>query len=48
MVGESKMKISISITQNEEEFLKGLVKSGKAASMSHAVRLAIHTLEAAQ
>lgn len=36
-----KMKISISIRQEEKEYLDLLVKSGAAASMSHAVRICI-------
>ena len=48
MVGDSKMKISISITQDEAKFLDSLVKSGEAASISHAVRLAIHKMEVEQ
>ncbi len=48
MVGESKMKISISITQDEEKFLKEMVESGQASSISHAVRLAIRAMEASQ
>ena len=48
MVGESeKMKISVSITKEENSFLDKLVKSGKAASKSHAVRLCITTLREA-
>ena len=45
MVGYGKMKISISITKEEAQFLSEMVKSGQAASISHAVRLAIHALE---
>jgi Arc/MetJ-type ribon-helix-helix transcriptional regulator len=46
LVGESeKMKISVSITREENSFLDKLVKSGKAANKSHAVRLCIATLE---
>ena len=49
MVGESgKMKISVSITREENSFLDKLVKSGKAANKSHAVRLCITTLREAQ
>ncbi|WMT51217.1 MAG: hypothetical protein RE471_09815 [Ferroplasma sp.] len=36
-----KMKISISITTEEKDYLATLVESGKASSMSHAVRLCI-------
>jgi len=43
MVSKSrtKMKISISITPAEKEYLDSLVMSGKASSVSHAVRLCI-------
>ena len=40
-----KMKISISITNEEKDYLDSLVSSGEAASISHAVRLAIHKME---
>lgn len=42
------MKITISITESEDKFLQSLVKSGEAASISHAVRLAIHSMEVKQ
>ena len=46
MVGESgKMKISVSITRDENSFLEGMVNEGKAANKSHAVRLAIQELK---
>jgi hypothetical protein len=48
MVGYGKMKISISITQEEAQFLSRMVATGQAASISHAVRLAIHALEVEQ
>lgn len=38
-----KMKISISITNEEKDYLDSLVSSGEAASMSHAVRMCILT-----
>ena len=45
MVGESgKMKISVSITRDEDSFLQELVNKGKAANKSHAVRQAIEDL----
>jgi Arc/MetJ-type ribon-helix-helix transcriptional regulator len=44
-VGESSMiKISISIADEQNSFLDDLVKRGKAANRSHAVRLCITTL----
>ena len=39
------MKISVSITREENSFLDKLVESGKAANKSHAVRLAIQELK---
>ncbi len=39
--GRIKMKISISITPEEKDYLDSLVSSGKASSVSHAVRLCI-------
>ena len=48
MVGYGKMKISISITKEEAQFLSRMVATGQAASISHAVRLAIHALEVEQ
>ena len=42
MVGESgKMKISVSITNDDEKFLRELVREGEAANVSHAIRLCI-------
>ena len=42
MVGESrKMKISISLEEPDFRALKALVETGKAASLSHAVRICI-------
>ncbi len=37
--------ISVPITSKQERFLKGLVKSGRAANKAHAVRLSIDALE---
>jgi len=46
LVGESgKMKISVSITKDENLFLQKLVEEGKAANKSHAIRQAIKELE---
>ena len=42
MVGESrKMKISISVEEGDYNILAELVKSGRAANLSHAVRICI-------
>ena len=42
MVGESrKMKISISVEEGDYNILTELVKSGRAANLSHAVRICI-------
>ncbi len=42
MVGESrKMKISISVEKEDYALLVELVKSGRAANLSHAVRICI-------
>ncbi len=46
MVGKSgKMKISISVTDEDNSFLNELVREGKAANKSHAVRLCIASLK---
>ena len=42
MVGESrKMKVSISLEEPDFRALKALVDTGRAASLSHAVRICI-------
>lgn len=42
MVGESKkMKISVSVEQEDFKLLRALVDSGNAANLSHAVRLCV-------
>lgn len=37
--------ISVPISSEQEKFINGLVKSGKAANKAHAVRYAIQRLE---
>jgi Arc/MetJ-type ribon-helix-helix transcriptional regulator len=37
--------LSIPISAGQEDFIKGLVKSGKAANKAHAVRLALDSYE---
>ncbi|MGP6207913.1 MULTISPECIES: hypothetical protein [Cuniculiplasmataceae] len=42
MVGESKkIKISVSVEQADLKILRALVDSGKAANLSHAMRLCV-------
>lgn len=42
---EDMIKISVSIKREERQFLDELVSTGRAASRSHAVRMAVRKLE---
>lgn len=45
---DDKIKISISVTRQDADFLGKLIKTGRAANRSHAVRLAISKLMEAE
>lgn len=42
---DNKIKISVSVTPEDADFLSELIKTGKAANRSHAVRMAISKLK---